>query len=89
MTTAVCFERRGHRVVDAYYARRIAEEKAAHGYLITGLQAEPEKRKQQRNSDMHCSSRCRQRAYRRRSSTTRGLRHGYAVVPQERLGDRP
>ena len=71
MTTATCFERRGHRVVDAYYARRIAEKVAAHGCLITGLQSVPEKRKQQRNPDVYCSSRCRQRAYYRR---TRGGR---------------
>ena len=45
MTTAVSFERRGHRVVDAYYARRIPEEMAALGYFITGT--EPERRKQQ------------------------------------------
>ena len=61
MTTAVCFERRGHRVVDGYYARRLAEEMAALGYVVTGL--EPESRKQQRNGDMYCSSRCRQRAH--------------------------
>ena len=37
MTTAVGFERRGHQVVDAYYARSITEEKAALGYFVTGL----------------------------------------------------
>jgi len=36
-------------VVDGYYARRIAEEMAAHGCLITGLEPKPERRKQQRN----------------------------------------
>ena len=57
--------------VDGYYARRIAYEMAALGYFVTGLEPEPESRKQQRNGDMYCSSRCRQRAYYRR---TRGGR---------------
>ena len=69
MTTAVCFERRGHRVVDGYYARRLAEEMAALGYVVTSL--EPESRKQQRNGDVYGLSRRRQRAYYRR---TRGGR---------------
>lgn len=67
MTTAVSFERRGHRVVDTYYARRIAEEMAALGYFVTGLAPEPEKRTQQRIGDVYCSSRCRQRAYLQRT----------------------
>ena len=57
--------------VDGYYARRIAYEMAALGYFVTGLEPEPESRKQQRNGDMYCSSRRRQRAYYRR---TRGGR---------------
>ncbi len=63
MTSAVTFERRGYRVVDAYYARRIADKMPAHGCL----QAVPEKGKQQRNGDMQCSSRCGQRACHRRT----------------------
>ena len=47
---------------------------AAHGCLITGLEPEPERRKQQRNGDMYCSSRCRQRAYHRRTRGGRAAR---------------
>ena len=71
----------GHQewTVDAYYARRIAEEMAALGCLITGLESKPERPMQQRNGDMYCS-RCRQRAYPRRSSTIAaygmGIRRG-------------
>ena len=41
-------------------------EMDAHGYLVTGLESEPEKRKQQRNGDMYCSSRCDRHGHRRR-----------------------
>jgi hypothetical protein len=71
------------------YANRLAYEMDARGCLITGLEAEPERRKQQRNGDMCCSSRCRQRAYQRRSSTTGAYGMGFAEVARELLGDGP
>ena len=58
-------------LVDGHYARRIAYEMDARGYLVTGLGPEPESRKQQRNGDVYGLSRRRQRAYYRR---TRGGR---------------
>ncbi|MGO9351047.1 MAG: hypothetical protein ACLP3C_09590 [Mycobacterium sp.] len=63
MTTTVSFERRDHRVVDDYYARRITDEMDARGYLVTGPEAESEGRKQQRNGNVYFSSRYRQCAY--------------------------
>ena len=47
---------------------------AALGYFVTGLEPEPESRKQQRNGDMHCSSRRRQRAYSRRTRSGRAAK---------------
>ena len=57
----------------------------ARGNLVNGLAPEPERRKQQRNGDMYCSSRYRQRAYRRRSSTTGAYGMGFADVASELL----
>ena len=44
------------------YVQLLTAHLEAYGCLITGLEAEPERRKQQRNGDMYCSSRCRQGA---------------------------
>ena len=71
MTTTADFKRRGHRVVDAYYARRIADEMDARGYLVTGPEAESEGPKQQRNGNVYFSSRYGQCAYYRRTGKAR------------------
>jgi hypothetical protein len=60
--------------VHAAYAPQWAGDMRALGHLITGPESEPERCKQQRNGDLYCSSRCRQRAYHRRRSSTTGAR---------------